>query len=137
MRQAQYLFLAAWIAETGEKLEALPSASGVQCVMPGTVALMFGTGPSIHGNAMSDMFVAAIYTAREELLVTTPYFAPDEALLRALCAAPRRGVKTTIVFRHATIHGWSAAPAVAPTQTCLPAEWRHTNTRWACCTPSR
>ena len=98
VRQAQYLFLAAWIAETGEKLEALPSASGVQCVMPGTVALMFGTGPSIHGNAMSDMFVAAIYTAREELLVTTPYFAPDEALLRALCAAPRRGVKTTIVF---------------------------------------
>lgn len=29
------------------------------------------------------------------MLVTTPCFAPDEALLRALCAAPRRGVNTT------------------------------------------
>jgi len=98
VRQAQYLFLTSWIAETGEELEALPSAPGLQRVEPGAMALMFGTGPSIHGNAMSDMFVAAIYTAREELLVTTPYFAPDEALLRALCAAPRRGVDTTIVF---------------------------------------
>lgn len=97
-RQAQYLFLGAWIAETGEPLEALPSAPPSQRVGPGVTAQMFGTGPTIHGNAMSDMFVAAIYAARQELLVTTPYFAPDEALLRALCAAPRRGVDTTIVF---------------------------------------
>lgn len=98
VRQAQYLFLSAWIAETGEALETLPSAPGLQCVEPGAAALMFGTGPTIHGNAMSDIFVAAVYAARQELLVTTPYFAPDEALLRALCAAPRRGVETTIVF---------------------------------------
>jgi cardiolipin synthase len=31
-------------------------------------------------------------------VITTPYFVPDEAVLRALCAAPRRGVKTTIIF---------------------------------------
>jgi cardiolipin synthase len=62
------------------------------------LAQVFGTGPTTRHNAMSDMFVAAMYAAREELLVTTPYFVPDEALLRALCAAPRRGVKTTIVF---------------------------------------
>lgn len=62
------------------------------------LAQMFGTGPTTRHNAMSDMFVAAMYAAREELLVTTPYFVPDEALLRALCAAPRRGVATTIVF---------------------------------------
>ncbi len=99
VRQEQYLFLSAWIAETGEALEASPSATPApQRFENGAVAQMFGTGPTTRGNAMSDMFVAAIYTAREELLVTTPYFVPDEALLRALCAAPRRGVKTTIVF---------------------------------------
>lgn len=59
---------------------------------------MYGTGPSTPGNAMSDAFVGALYAAQRELLITTPYFVPDEALLRALCAAPRRGVKTTIVF---------------------------------------
>ncbi len=98
VRQAQYLFLGAWIAETGESLEALPSAPTPGRIGAGVVAQMFGTGPTTPGNAMSDMFVAAVCAAREELLVTTPYFAPDEALLRALCAAPRRGVDTKIVF---------------------------------------
>ncbi len=100
VRHAQYIFLVAWVAETGEaQLEGLPAAvPRPQSFPAGTVARMFGTGPTTHGNAMSDMFVATIATARRELVVTTPYFAPDEALLRALCAAPRRGVRTIMVF---------------------------------------
>ncbi|MBN9045318.1 MAG: hypothetical protein J0H18_06565 [Rhizobiales bacterium] len=42
--------------------------------------------------------VGAIYASRKELVITIPYFVPDEAVLRALCAAPRSGVATTIVF---------------------------------------
>ncbi len=100
VRQAQWLFLSAWIAETGESsLEALPTAQPMPVRFePGVTAQMYGTGPSTPGDAMSDSFVGAIYAARRELLITTPYFVPDEALLRALCAAPKRGVATTIVF---------------------------------------
>ena len=100
VRQLQYIFLMAWIAETGEReAEGLPSAAPApQSFADGAVAQMFGTGPTTPWNAMSDMFVAGIYAARAELVVTTPYFVPDEALLRALCAAPRRGVATTLVF---------------------------------------
>lgn len=99
VRQAQYLFLTAWISEIGEALEAMVDAAPEPQVFDdGVVAQMFGTGPTTPHNAMSDMFVAAMYAAHEELLITTPYFVPDEALLRALCAAPRRGVKTTIIF---------------------------------------
>jgi cardiolipin synthase len=99
VRQAQSLFLGTWIAETGEALEALPAAAPApQRFEPGATAQMSGTGPTQHVEAMSDLFVATIYAAREELLLTTPYFVPDEALIRALCAAPRRGVATTIVF---------------------------------------
>ena len=99
VRQAQYLFLSAWISETGEALEAMVTASPEpEQFEDGVLAQMFGTGPTTRHNAMSDMFVAAMYAARTELLVTTPYFVPDEALQRALCAAPRRGVATTIVF---------------------------------------
>ena len=99
VRQAQYLFLSAWISETGEALEAMVNATPApEYFDDGVVAQMFGTGPTARHGAMSDMFVAAMYAAREELLITTPYFVPDEALLRALCAAPRRGVATTIVF---------------------------------------
>ena len=64
---------------------------------PGVVAQMCGTGPTTAGNAMSNMFVATLYAA-QELIITTPYFVPDEALLRALCAAPRRGVRTVLVL---------------------------------------
>jgi cardiolipin synthase len=99
VRQEQHLFLSAWIAETGDPLEGLPTAAPLPAAFEdGVVAQMFGTGPTTRANAMSDIFVACIYAARERLLITTPYFVPDEALLRALCAAPRRGVETSIIF---------------------------------------
>ncbi|TAL76203.1 MAG: cardiolipin synthase [Beijerinckiaceae bacterium] len=99
VRQAQYLFLCTWIAETGEPLDGLAVALPTpECFSPGSVAQMYGTGPTTLGNAMSDSFAGAIYSARKELVITTPYFVPDEAVQRALCAAPRRGVETTIVF---------------------------------------
>lgn len=115
VRQAQWLFLSAWIAETGESLEALPAAQPLPAHFEaGAFAQMYGTGPTTHGNAMSDSFVGAIYAARHELLITTPYFVPDEALLRGLCAAPRRGVKTTIVLP-ARNNSWLVACACRST----------------------
>ena len=98
VRQAQHLFLATWIAETGEDLYGLPAAAPEPEQYPGgVVAQMYGTGPTTPGNQMSDSFVSALYAAEHELIITTPYFVPDEALLRALCAAPRRGVTTTLI----------------------------------------
>ena len=98
VRQAQHLFLATWIAETGEDLYKLPAAAPEpEQHHDGVVAQMFGTGPTAPGNPMSDSFVSALYAAEHELIITTPYFVPDEALLRALCAAPRRGVETTLI----------------------------------------
>ena len=99
VRQAQHLFLATWIAETGEEdLYGLPAAAPEpKRYDDGVVAQMFGTGPTTPGNTMSDAFVSALYAAERELIITTPYFVPDQALLRAVCAAPRRGVETTLV----------------------------------------
>jgi cardiolipin synthase len=99
VRQAQHLFLATWIAETGEEdLYGLPAAAPEpERHHKGVVAQMFGTGPTTPGNVMSDSFVSALYAAEHELIITTPYFVPDEALFRAVCAAPRRGVTTTLI----------------------------------------
>ena len=99
VRQAQHLFLGTWIAETGEDLYGLPAAGPEpERYDDGVIAQMFGTGPTTPGNPMSDSFVSALYAAEHELIITTPYFVPDQALLRALCAAPRRGVETTLVL---------------------------------------
>jgi cardiolipin synthase A/B len=97
-RQAQHLFLTTWIAETGEDLYGLPAAAPEpERHREGVVAQMYGTGPTTPGNPMSDSFVSALYAAEHELIITTPYFVPDEALFRAVCAAPRRGVATTLI----------------------------------------
>ena len=103
VQQMQCLFLSGWIPETGEHgLDGLaceaPVPSQEGAAEQGCVAQLFETGPTARHNAMSDMFVASLYTARREIIITTPYFVPDEALLRALCAAPRRGVHTRIIF---------------------------------------
>jgi cardiolipin synthase len=47
---------------------------------------------------MPEMFQSLMYAARRELVITTPYYVPDEAMQAALCAAAFRGVATRIVF---------------------------------------
>jgi len=64
-----------------------PGGSSVQ-VVP--------TGPTLQDDALQ-VLLMAIYMARRELIVTTPYFVPDEALLTALVSAARRGVEVTLV----------------------------------------
>jgi cardiolipin synthase A/B len=44
------------------------------------------------------LFETLMYAARRELLITTPYYVPNEAMQAALCASARRGVATSIVF---------------------------------------
>jgi cardiolipin synthase len=41
--------------------------------------------------------LTAIYGARRELVMTTPYFVPDDALLTALLSAALRGVRVTLI----------------------------------------
>jgi len=47
---------------------------------------------------MPEMFESLMYTARRELVISTPYYVPDESMQAALCASARRGVATTIIF---------------------------------------
>ena len=62
------------------------------------VAQVLGTGPTAEFDAMPACFSELIHSAREELVVTTPYFIPDEQLLFALTSAGRRGVRTIMLF---------------------------------------
>lgn len=99
VRQMQYLFLSGWIPESGEVgLDDYAATGGAMVGEGSATAIAFETGPITRHNAMADMFVACIYAARRELVISTPYFVPDESLLRALCAAPRRGVATRVIF---------------------------------------
>jgi cardiolipin synthase len=93
----QFLFVSDWMGEGGEDISACldetarPSSGEI-------VAQVIGTGPIFAYDAMPSCFSELIHSAREELVVTTPYFIPDEQLLYALSCAARRGVRTTLIF---------------------------------------
>lgn len=96
-RQNQYLFASDWEAETGEDLGDLLTRP-VPPTPPGLPAQVIGTGPTVRYSAMPEMFETLMHAARRELVITTPYYVPDESMQGALCATARRGVDTTIVF---------------------------------------
>jgi len=47
---------------------------------------------------MPEMFEGLMFAARRELVISTPYFVPNDSLLNALCTTAWRGVDTTIIF---------------------------------------
>jgi cardiolipin synthase A/B len=55
------------------------------------------SGPGRTGNNIYQILLMAIYSARKEVVITTPYFVPDEAVSTALLTAAERGVKVTII----------------------------------------
>ncbi|MCK5669442.1 MAG: cardiolipin synthase, partial [Gammaproteobacteria bacterium] len=56
------------------------------------------SGPVFREGAIHQLLMSVIYMARHELIITTPYFAPDEPLMGALIAAANRGVDVTLVI---------------------------------------
>jgi cardiolipin synthase len=97
VRQNQRLFAIDWMSATNENLDDLVRAPEAPAPR-GFVAQVVATGPTAGYSAMPEIFESLIYGARRELIITTPYYVPDESLQNALCAAARRGVKTTIIF---------------------------------------
>ena len=59
-------------------------------------AQVIGTGPTVRSSAMREVFVALMFSARREIVITTPYYVPDESLQDALCTSAYRGVETTL-----------------------------------------
>jgi cardiolipin synthase len=98
-QHCQYLFVSDWIAEGGQDISGLLTEASVAERAEGAVtAQVIGTGPTASFDAMPACFSELIHSAREELVVTTPYFVPDEQLLFALTSAARRGVRTILAI---------------------------------------
>jgi cardiolipin synthase len=96
-RQNQRLFACDWMSATNENLENLLRVPWPDAP-PGFPAQVIGTGPTSRFSAMPETFESLIYAARRELMISTPYYVPNESLQNALCSAAFRGVKTTIIF---------------------------------------
>ena len=97
VRQNQYLFASDWIAHTNEDLSEL-LCEKLDDRQDGFPAQVIGTGPTIRFSAMPEVFESLFHAARRELVISTPYFVPNEPIRAALCAAAYRGVDTKIIF---------------------------------------
>jgi len=99
-RHCQFLFATDWMAEDGDDITALLAAGSNQVpgVPAGIAAQVIGTGPTLSYAAMTECFTELVHAARHELVISTPYFVPDEQLLFALLSAARRGVRVVLVL---------------------------------------
>jgi cardiolipin synthase A/B len=103
-------FISDWILEADDQqldirdLTAGKTASenrtDVHRVKPtGTTAVqLVPSGPGLVPEAIHSLLLTTIYSARSELVLTTPYFVPDEPLLTALKSAAQRGVSVIIIL---------------------------------------
>lgn len=95
--QNQFLFARDWMTYAGENLDEL-LRQPIPAPRPGFPAQVVASGPTARPSAMPEMFESLMYAARSKLVITTPYYVPDEPLQSALCTAAYRGVDTTIIF---------------------------------------
>lgn len=103
-------FISDWFLETGigeyrtdsliNDVEAVKKASDMQ-TRPATgisAVQLVPSGPGLVPETIHNLLLTTIYAARKELILTTPYFIPDEPLLAALQAAAQRGVPVKIII---------------------------------------
>ena len=102
--QAQTLFSSHWRHSHGPQTLGyeisliLPTTAPLTASSPQRhLAQMVPSGPDQAEDTFSDLLLTALFRARKQVLAVTPYFVPDENLLKALCLAARRGVQVELI----------------------------------------
>jgi cardiolipin synthase A/B len=90
------VFLSDWYSETDEVLtdeidlfDVAPTAGDLDCqIVP--------SGPGFDFQNNLKLFLGLLFAAREQIIIVSPYFVPDEALLLAITTACQRGVRVEL-----------------------------------------
>jgi len=99
----QEVFSDDWLAATGEILEegvffSKPEPAG-DCLIRAVAS-----GPAENFEKIYEIILGALRTAREEVIIMTPYFIPDRVLIQALRSAVLSGVEVTILLPERSDH---------------------------------
>ncbi|PKF63102.1 cardiolipin synthase [Psychromonas sp. psych-6C06] len=98
IQQMQGLFLWDWYLETNQNI-MLPKADATRFPVEGEHnSLLIPSGPGFGIASIHQVLISAIYGAKYSLVLTTPYFVPDDSLLAALQVAALRGVDVKIIL---------------------------------------
>ena len=94
--ELQRVFVEDWWLETEEPVEEL--VHPVKVSRSGSVVQVVATGPTFDEGSMPQVITTCLHLAQREIILTTPYFVPDEPTMMSLIAAARRGVSVTLVL---------------------------------------
>jgi cardiolipin synthase len=85
--------------ETEKEYESAPYGAGESVALQ-----LVPSGPDVAGDPLYDSIISALFKAEHRVWIVTPYFIPDEMLLKAICIAARRGIDVRIVVPQASNH---------------------------------
>lgn len=72
---------------------------------------VIASGPGFPEDMIHQALLTAIYSARSQLIMTTPYFVPSDDLLYAICTAAQRGVDVSLIVprrNNSMLVGWAS-----------------------------
>ena len=100
VRQAQALFERDWaFANTERAPEEMPPEDEARSGdAPPSGAQLVASGPDQVDDTVYALLLSAAYQARRRIVLVTPYFVPDGALVLALSLAARRGVQVELLM---------------------------------------
>jgi cardiolipin synthase len=75
----------------------------------GVTASLLPTAPSMDRTPLLDVILQTLQLARDRVVLTTPYFVPDDSMLAAMRAAALRGVEVVLVVPKKSDHALTAA----------------------------
>jgi cardiolipin synthase len=119
-----HVFRADWEFACGEQLK--PSEASLK-VGPIPMSVV-PSGPDAPTDPIYDAILTAIFRAEHRFWVATPYFVPDEPLVRALAVAARRGVDVRLIVPAHSNHALAdlaAAPYLRDLAQAGASIWRH------------
>lgn len=94
--QSQLLFASDWLLNSGDEI---PNSLRLKAeeIDGGFPAQLFADGPTERRGATSQLLATLLTLARKEVVISTPYFVPDQTVLDSMCAAAIRGIDVTLI----------------------------------------
>jgi cardiolipin synthase len=93
------VFIADWCFATRQPMDRLNAEVPTERVpMPGTCELqVVASGPDVPGDPLYEGIISMIQEAEHSIWIVTPYFIPDDVLLRSLIVKARAGRDVTLI----------------------------------------
>ncbi|WP_394553076.1 cardiolipin synthase [Agromyces sp. MMS24-JH15] len=86
------IFASDWYLESGERIELWEAAFDQPAAEQDLDCQVVPSGPGFSTENNLKLFLALLYAAKQQIIITSPYFVPDESMLYAISGATQRGV---------------------------------------------